>query len=475
MSFSKQYLASDPGENSVEENWHKISKTIHEAMDKYIPHKQSKAKRHLPWVSPPVKRLMNKRDRAHKKAKRTGKPKDLIAYKRLRNTSVKRVRETHNRYLAEVMGSINPAPTSNSSIVNGAKRAWSYLKLLRTESTGTPTLFWKNCVYPTDLAKAEALGEQYESVFTNEDPEYMPAMNDSPFTSDPDIHFSAHGIKKQLENIQPDKASGPDMIPDKVLKKTASELAPVFASIFQQSYDTGTLPTTWKDANVTPIYKSGPRSDPKNYRPVSLTSLCSKVMEHIVCSDISRHLSSNNIVTPHQHGFRQGLLCETQLVSVVHEWSKILNTHGQVDIIFLYQAKAFDSVPHERLLLKASYYGIRGKLYSWLRSFLTDCKQRVVVNGTSSDWSAVTSGVPQGTVLGPVLFLLYINDLPNNISSNVKLFADDSVVYRDHSILQQDLLNLEQWASLWQMNFAPSKCYTLSVTLRKQPSPFVYE
>ena len=117
---------------------------------------------------------------------------------------------------------------------------------------------------------------------------------------------------------------------------------------------------------------------------------------------------------------------------------------------------------------------------SWNDDILTDRKQRVVVNRTSSDWSAVTSGVPQGTVLGPVLFLLYINDLPNNISSNVKLFADDSVVYRqiqrveDHSILQQDLLNLEQWTSLWQMNFAPSKCYTLSVTLKKKPSPFVY-
>ena len=479
-SFSNQYLTSDPGKRSVEENWHKISETIHEAMDKYIPHRMSKAKRHLPWVSASVKHMMNRRDRAHKKARRTGKPKDQVAYKRLRNATVNRVRETHDRYLAEVMGGINPTPTPNSSPVNGIKRAWSYLKLLRTESTGTPTLFWKSCVCPTDHTKAEALREQYESVFTNEDLENMPGMNDSPFASAPDIHFSAHGIKKQLESIQPDKASGPDMIPARVLKETASELAPVLASIFQQSYDTGTLPQTWKDATITPIYKSGPRTDPKNYRPVSLTSLCSKVMEHIVCSEVSRHLSSNNIVTPHQHGFRRGLSCETQLVSVIHEWSKILDTHGQVDIIFLDLAKAFDSVPHERLLLKASYYGIRGKLHTWLRCFLTERKQRVVVNGTSSDWSAVSSGVPQGTVLGPVLFLLYINDLPNSISSTVKLFADDSVVYRqiqrveDHSILQQDLFNLEQWASLWQMNFAPSKCYTLSVTLKKEPSLFTY-
>ena len=390
------------------------------------------------------------------------------------------MRETHDRYLAEVMGGINPTPTPNSSSVNGIRRAWSYLKLLRTESNRTPTLFWKSCVCPTDHTKAEALREQYESVFTNEDLENMPGMNDSPFASAPDIHFSAHGIKKQLESIQPDKASGPDMIPARVLKEIASELAPVLASIFQQSYDTGTLPQTWKDATITPIYKSGPRTDPKNYRPVSLTSLCLKVMEHIVCSEVSRHLSSNNIVTPHQHGFRRGLSCETQLVSVIYEWSKILDTHGQVDIIFLDLAKAFDSVPHERLLLKASYYGIRGKLHTWLRCFLTECKQRVVVNGTSSDWSAVSSGVPQGTVLGPVLFLLYINDLPNSISSTVKLFADDSVVYRqiqrveDHSILQQDLFNLEQWASLWQMNFAPSKCYTLSVTLKKEPSLFTY-
>ena len=118
-SFSNQYLTSDPGKRSVEENWHKISETIHEAMDKYIPHRMSKAKRHLPWVSASVKRIMNRRDRAHKKARRTGKPKDQVAYKRLRNATVNRVRETHDRYLAEVMGGINPTPTPTASSGRG--------------------------------------------------------------------------------------------------------------------------------------------------------------------------------------------------------------------------------------------------------------------------------------------------------------------------------------------------------------------
>ena len=150
-------------------------------------------------------------------------------------------------------------------------------------------------------------------------------------------------------------------------------------------------------------------------------------MEHIICNHLSRHLSANSIITSLQHGLQRGLSCDTQLISVIHEWAKVLNIHGQVDVIFLVFAKAFDSVPHERLLLKARHYGICGKLNEWLRDFLSDRWKRVVVNGSSSEWSNVSSGVPQGTVLGPVLFLLHINDLPTGISSEVRLFADDTV------------------------------------------------
>lgn len=160
--------------------------------------------------------------------------------------------------------------------------------------------------------------------------------------------------------------------------------------------------------------------------------------------------------------------CDTQLISVIHEWAKILNIRGQVDVIFLDFAKAFDSVPHARLLLKAHHYGIRGKLNEWLHDFLSDCWQRVVVNRSCSDWSNVSSGVPQDSVLGPVLFLLYINDLPTGISSEVRLFSDDTVLFRqiccpdDHHRLQLDLHQLEQWAAKWQMRFTPAKCFVLS-------------
>jgi len=183
---------------------------------------------------------------------------------------------------------------------------------------------------------------------------------------------------------------------------------------------------------------------------------------------------------PHQHGFRRGLSCETQLITVIYEWASVLNVHGQVDAVFLDLAKAFDSVPHERLLLKADYYGIRNKANIWLRSFLTGRSQRVVVNGCASSWSPVVSGVPQGTVLGPILFLMFINDLPTNITSSIKLFADDCVLYRpinsvgDQFALQRDLDQLEKWASTWQMKFAPTKCFVMSVTLENSPFQFRY-
>ena len=175
-------------------------------------------------------------------------------------------------------------------------------------------------------------------------------------------------------------------------------------------------------------------------------------MEHKVLSHMWKHLNRNNIILPHQHGFRSGLSCETQLVEPAHDWAASMNKCHQTDLILLDFSKAFDCVPHQRLLHKLHYYnGISGHALYLVKSFLSNRTQHVSINGSHSALANVTSGVPQGSVVGPVLFLPYINDITNQIQSNIRLFADDSIVYReirspaDHHILQTYIEKLTDW------------------------------
>ncbi|XP_072040225.1 uncharacterized protein [Amphiura filiformis] len=166
--------------------------------------------------------------------------------------------------------------------------------------------------------------------------------------------------------------------------------------------------------------------------------------------------------------------CETQLIQATQDWSEVLNRGGQTDVLLLDFSKAFDKVPHLRLAAKLNYYGIRGKMLSWIQDFLVGRDQCVVVNGTHSKWSPVTSGVPQGSVLGPTLFLLYINDIVSDISCTLRLFADDSILYKeitcadDYNLLQEDLNKVFRWADQWQMCFNAGKCEALSITLKSR-------
>ena len=182
-------------------------------------------------------------------------------------------------------------------------------------------------------------------------------------------------------------------------------------------------------------------------------------MEHIICKHILIHLEKHNILTDLQHGFRSGHSCESQLIITLNDLLESFDNKDQVDMVILDFSKAFDTVPHQKLLHKIRNYGIDGKINLWLEQFLTNRKQRVLVDGDFSCFGDVLSGVPQGTVLGPLLFLLHINDLPSNVKSQVRLFADDCLLYRkikseeDQLQLQKDLVALELWASTWGMNF----------------------
>ena len=297
----------------------------------------------------------------------------------------------------------------------------------------------------------------------------LPQPSCSEYPSCPPIKIDPNGVAKLLKNLKQHKATGPDLIPNLVLKTCSNSTAPILALIYQRSLDTGKLPSDWLTANISAAFKKGNRHLAENYRPISLTSVPCKILEHIICRHLLKHFENFKILTDLNHGFRSGYSCETQLLTTADHLLSSFDNDKQIDIAILDFSKAFDTVPHHKLLHKLSNYGIRGPTLSWLECFLTKRSMQVVIEGKSSESTSVDSGVPQGTVLGPLLFLCHINDLPNSVSSQVRLFADDCLLYReintfnDHVTLQKDLKQLEEWANTWGMRFNATKCYILSI------------
>ena len=317
----------------------------------------------------------------------------------------------------------------------------------------------------------------FSSVFTAEDYANFPTLVCIVDKKLESVNCSVDEVRSYLQKLKPYKSPGPDHIAPCILKSCARELAPSVTYMLNKSFSSGLLPEEWKHADITPLHKKGSKSLRENYRPISLTSIVCKIGEKIVFDRLFKFWRENNLINNNQFGFLRGRSTVTQLLSTINDWAKSRNLSIPTDVIFLDLAKAFDSVPHERLLLKLKCNGINGCLLNWLRHFLTDRKQRVVVRGTCSDWSSVTSGTAQGTILGPLLFLLYINDITECVSSTVKLYADDTKIYRelvdpiiDSQLLQADLANLSEWACKWQLRFNADKCESMRITHSRDKS-----
>ena len=316
----------------------------------------------------------------------------------------------------------------------------------------------------------------FVSVFSQDTGAPFPDLGPSSHADLPPIHISPEGVCKLLSKILPLKDAGSDEIHARVLRELHSPLAPVLSDLFQQSVDTGEVLEDWKEANVAPVFKIGDRNWASNYRPISLTSIVCKLLEHIVASHTMNHLEQRNALYTLQHGFRKRRSCETQLLSLYQDLTQARDNKIQTDIVVMDFAKAFDKVSHRHLAAKLDYYGIRGPTLRWITNFLADRSQRVVVEGKSSDSAPVTSGVPQGTVLGPILFLLYIDDLPKRAQyCTIRLFADDCIIQKtietedDCHKLQQDITNIGKWERDWLMEFHPDKCQVLTIPANSRP------
>lgn len=238
--------------------------------------------------------------------------------------------------------------------------------------------------------------------------------------------------------------------------------------IFTKSLENSEVPQDWRVANITPIFKKGSKKEPGNYRPVSLTSQISKVMEKLIKSEIVLYLERYQLIKNSQHGFRAKRSCLTNLLEFLNIVSGHVDDGSPVDVIYLDFQKAFDKVPHVRLMKKLEAHGITGHLSRWIGAWLEGRKQRVVLNGECSNWEGVTSGVPQGSVLGPILFIIYLNDFDDNINNRIFKFADDAKIVgkvatgEEIQSMRDDLVVLDKWAEDWQMSFNVAKCKVVS-------------
>ena len=349
------------------------------------------------------------------------------------------------------------------------KPLWQYIRFQKQDNLGISALKEKGKLVSDAPSKAEILSCQFSSVFTKNEGEDTAKLAGPNYPLIDQLTINQEGVQKLLAGLNASKAAGPDRLPCRSLKEMAPELAPILTSIFNQSLSCATVPTLWTEAFIAPVFKKGARCMPENYRPVSLTCVSCKILEHIIVRHFRTHLERHRILTPFNLGFRSNFSCEMQLLLTLQDLLTFCDRKIQVDMAILDFSKAFDTVPHDHLLGKMEFYGIQGPLLKWTASFLKTRSQSVLVEGKYSKPAKVLSGVPQGTILGPLLFLIHTNDLPSVVTSQARLFADDCLMYRpvhslaDQLALQADLLALERWGDAWGIRFNAAKCEIMQV------------
>jgi len=447
--------------------WEKFKNKLSSTIKKNVPTRQISSRGRPVWMSSDIMAAIKRKKRLWRRDRGRGISEEYKEMERKVKNMIRNAKRRYEKKLADSKSGNN-------------RQFYAYVKR-KTKSRQTigPLKDKNKKVITDDEEMAGLLNNFFSSVFTREEGA-VPAAADMDTDTLENITFTAWKVRKKIQKLRPAAAAGPDEIGPRILQELEQEVAEGLTLIYKKSMDTGNVPMDWRCANVTPIYKKGPRSDPGNYRPVSLTSVCCKIMESIIRDGLMTHLERNKLIGDSQHGFLPGKSCSTNLLEFLERVTREVDDGKPFDIVFLDFAKAFDKVPKKRLLEKLRAHGVRGGALRWIQNWLSGRRQRVVLNGKKSGWKKVRSGVPQGSVLGPILFLIFINDLDSvaPMVDIIRKFADDTKVgngvktMKDREELQEALDKLSNWADIWGMEFNVSKCKVMHVGHNNERHPY---
>ena len=449
-------------ETDVNALWDKVEKEILTARDRFIPKriikKSSLNYKHKIPIPNTLLELFHKKRAAFKYFKKYPTTHNFKIYKTLRNEAKKASRLTKLDQELNIANKSKHNPKLLYQYISSRAKPRETISNLKKHD-GTLT--------DNDLDKASVLNQFFASVFVHEGETPIPSFDTKCSNSLSLVNITTDDMLNRLKSLKINKSSGPDGIHPRILYENSEQLAYPLTLLFDATMNSGSIPIKWKTAEVKPIFKKGDRSAAGNYRPVSLTSVVCKLFESFIRDALCSHLVTNNLLSPYQFGFCKGRSCVTQLLSTINNWFEFLDDNVPVDAIYLDFQKAFDTVPHKRLLCKLKGYGIDGNLLNWIGDFLSGRTQHVSINNQSSNKVSVSSGVPQGSVLGPSLFIYFINDLPDFCDSLINIFADDTKVYtpisspNDCCKLQNTINMLTDWSDKWLLKFNTSKCKVL--------------
>ena len=418
-----------------------------------------------PWITSSIKSFIRKRKRAYKKARRTNLIEHWEFFKGTRNKVISMIRKAKDSFHQQLSDKLKSHKLCS-------KDWWSTMKhFINSNSTSTiPPLEHDDSIYTDDIDKANALNTFFQSqTILNEDgailPDIQPAQVDTNLDK---IVLTQQEVQSVLEILPLGKATGPNGLSNRILRELSSQVSAPYCSLFNQSLRLGVFPSSYKEANVCPVPKKGDLSLVTNYRPISLLNSESKLFERIVFKYLYNHLHRNNLLSSMQSGFIPGDSTVNQLTFLYNTFCQALDSGKEVRAVFCDISKAFDRVWHRGLIHKLRAAGVTGEVLAWFKDYLSNRNQRVVIPGATSDTVYIQAGVPQGSILGPLLFLLYINDIVEDIGSNIRLFADDTSLYiivenpaTAALCLNTDLGKISRWAATWLVTFNALKNETM--------------